>query len=144
MTQQVIKMKDLRRQTKEWMAVFLANCVRNIIEKAVSICVIIPQNRKVKKFQLHIIDQSFEYNSLGISYRKKFKSLEEKKAVHTSCKHGVRGICQLYTKGEPPANSREVNLLEIICIIVDETTDKDPAPKHWTSLDSDYASRGRM
>ena len=101
MTQQVIKMKDLRRQTKEWMAVFLTNCVRNIIEKAVSICVIIPQNRKVKKFQLHIIDQSFEHNGMGISYQKKLESLEEKKAVHTSCKHGVRRICQLYTKGGP-------------------------------------------
>ena len=74
-------------------------CVRNIIEKAVSICVIIPQNRKVKKFQLHIIDQSFQHDSMGISYQKKLESLEEKKAVHTSCKHGVRRICQLYTKG---------------------------------------------
>ena len=80
---------------------FFTNCVRNIIEKAVSICVIIPQNRKVKKFQLHIIDQSFEHNGTGISYQKKLESLEEKKAVHTSCKHGVRRICQLYTKGGP-------------------------------------------
>ena len=80
---------------------FFTNCVRNIIEKAVSICVIIPQNRKVKKFQLHIIDQSFEHNGMGISYQKKLESLEEKKAVHTSCKHGVRRICQLYTKGGP-------------------------------------------
>ena len=80
---------------------FFTNCVRNIIEKAVSICVIIPQNRKVKKFQLHIIDQSFEHNGMGISYQKKLESLEEEKAVHTSCKHGVRRICQLYTKGGP-------------------------------------------
>ena len=94
---QVVKSKDLRRQTKEWMAVFFTNCGRNIIEKAVSICVIIPQNRKVKKFQLHIIDQSFEHNGIGISYQKKLESLEEKKAVHTSRKHGVRRICQLYT-----------------------------------------------
>ena len=40
-------------------------------------------------------------------YRSKFRaqqyveSLEEKKAVHPSCKHGVRRICQLYTKGGP-------------------------------------------
>ena len=79
---------------------FFTNCVRNIIEKAVSICVIIPQNRKVKKFQLHIIDQSFEHNGTGIRYQKKLESLEEKK-VHTSCKHGVRRICQFYTKGGP-------------------------------------------
>ena len=81
---------------------FFTNCVRNIIEKAVSICVIIPQNRKVKKFQLHIIDQSFEHNGMGISYQKKLESLEEKKAKkNPSCKHGVRRICQLYTKGGP-------------------------------------------
>ena len=69
--------------------------MRNIVEKAVSICVIIPQNRKLKEFQLHIIDQSFDHN------QKKFKSLEEEKAVHTSSKHSVRRICQLYTKGGP-------------------------------------------
>ena len=40
-------------------------------------------------------------NGMGISYQKKLESLEEKKAVHTSCKHGVRRICQLYTKGGP-------------------------------------------
>ena len=48
---------------------FITNCVRNIIEKALSICLIIPQNRKVKKFQLHIIHQSFEHNGTGISYQ---------------------------------------------------------------------------
>ena len=62
---------------------------------------IIPQNRKVKNFQLHIIDQSFEHNGTGISYQKKLESLEEEKAVHTSCKHGVKRICQLNTKGGP-------------------------------------------
>ena len=70
-------------------------------QKAVSICVIIPQDRKVKKIQLHIIDQSFEHNGMGISYQKKLEILEEKKAVYTSYKHGVRRICQLYTKGGP-------------------------------------------
>ena len=81
---------------------FFTKCLRNIVEKAVSICVIFPHNRKLKKFQLHIIDESFEHNAMGISYqKKKLQSLEEKKVVHTSCKHGVRRICQLYTKGGP-------------------------------------------
>ena len=80
---------------------FFSKCVRNLIEKAVSICVIIPQNRKVKKFQLHIINQSFEHNGMGICYQKRLESLEEKKAVQTLCKHGVRRIWQLYTKGGP-------------------------------------------
>ena len=57
--------------------------------------------QKGKKFPLHIVDQSFERNSMGIRHRKKLESLEQKKAVHTSCKHGVRRICQLYTKGGP-------------------------------------------
>ena len=54
--------------------------------------------QKGQKISTSLIDQSFEYNSLEISYRKKLKSLEEKKAVHTSCRHGVRRICKLYTK----------------------------------------------
>ena len=107
---------------------FFTNCMRNIIEKAVSICLIIPQNREVKKFQLHIIDQSFEHNGEGISYQKKLESLEEEKAVHTSCKHGVRRICQLRPKEDQPANSCDVNSLETLWIMVDETTYKDPAP----------------
>ena len=107
---------------------FFTNCVRNIIEKAVSICVIIPQNRKVKKFQLHIIDQSFEHNGMGISYQKKLESLEEKKAVHTSCKHGVGRICKLNTKRGPAGKLTWCEPLETIWIIVDETTYKDPAP----------------
>ena len=54
-----------------------------------------PTNRKVKKIQLHIIDQSFEHKGMGISYKKKLEILEELKAVHTSCKDGVRRIGQL-------------------------------------------------
>ena len=68
---------------------FFTNCARNIIEKAVSICLIIPQNRKVKKIQLHIIDQSFEHNGMGISYQKKLESLEEEKARQTQPTYGV-------------------------------------------------------
>ena len=104
------------------------------IEKAVSICLIIPQNRKVKKFQLHIIDQSFEHNGTGISYQKKLQSLEEEKAVHTSCKHGVRRICQLYTKGGPAGKLMWFEPLDTMWIIVDETTYRDPAPKTLDEL----------
>ena len=67
MTEQVVKSKDLRRQTKEWMAVFSQTVLAILSKKLyVSICAIIPQNRKVKKFQLHIIDQSFEHNGIWI------------------------------------------------------------------------------
>ena len=44
------KVKTLEDKPRsEWPPFFTINCVRNIIEKAVRICVIIPQNRKVKK-----------------------------------------------------------------------------------------------
>ena len=46
----------------------------------------------------------------------------------------VRRICQLYTKGGRAANSHDVNPLETIWIIVDETTYKDPAPKTLDEL----------
>ena len=92
------KVKTLEDKPRSGWPFFHKLCEKSVIEKAVIIYVIIPQNRKVKKFQLHIIDQSFEYNSMGISYQKKLESLEEQNAVHPSCKHGVRRICQLYTK----------------------------------------------
>ena len=116
------------------MAVFFTNCVRTINEKVVSICLIIPKNRKVKKFQLYIIDQSFENNSMDISYQKRLESLDLKKAVHTSCKHVSEGFVNFIPKEDRPANSRHVNPLETIWIIVDETTYKDPAPKTLDEL----------
>ena len=54
---------------------------------------------------------------MGISYQKKLESLEKKKAVHTSRKHGVRTICNFIPKEDRPENSRDVNLLETIWII---------------------------
>ena len=45
-SEQVVKSKDFRRQTKKWMAVFFFKRVRNVIKEAVSICVIILQDRK--------------------------------------------------------------------------------------------------
>ena len=57
--------------------------------------------QKGKKFQLHIIYQSFEHNGVGISYQKMLERREEK----------------------------EVNPLETIWIIVDETTYKDPGAR---------------
>ena len=113
---------------------FFTNCVRNIIEKAVSICVIIPKNRMVKKFQLHIIDQSFEHNGMDISYQKRSQSLDLKKAVHISCKHVSEAFVNFIPKKDRPVNSRHVNPLETIWIIVDETTYKDPAPKTLDEL----------
>ena len=43
------------------------------------------------------------------------------------------GFANFIAKGDRLANSIDVNPLETIWIIVDNTTYKDPAPKHWTS-----------
>ena len=81
---------------------FFTNCVKNVMEKAVSICVIIQQDWKAKrKLQRHN-SKSFEHNGVEICDQQRLESLEDKKkAVHTSCRHGIRRICKLYTKGRP-------------------------------------------
>ena len=71
---------------------------------------------------------------MGISYRKKLEILEEKKAVHPSCKHSVRRHANFIPKEDRPANSCDVNPLETIWIIADKTTYKDPAPKTLDEL----------
>ena len=88
---------------------------------------------KGKKISTSHYRSKFPEQRYWDKFPKKLQSLEEKKAVHTSCKHGVRRIANFIPKEDRPANSRDVNPLEIIWIIVDETTYKDPAPKHWTS-----------
>ena len=114
---------------------FITNCVRNIIEKAVSICLIIPQNREVKKFQLHIIDQSFEHNGKGILVTKKsWKALKRNRQCTLHASMVSEGFANFIPKEDRPANSRDVNPLETIWIIVDETTYKDPAPKTLDEL----------
>ena len=57
--------------------------------------------QKGKKISTSHYRSKFRAQRYGDKLPKKLESLEEKKAVHTSCKHGVRRICQLYTKGGP-------------------------------------------
>ena len=53
------KVKTLQDKPRSRWPVFFTNCVKNVIEKAVSICVIIQQDCKVKrKLQLHNIKVS--------------------------------------------------------------------------------------
>ena len=106
MTEQVVKSKDLRKQTKKWMAVFFTNCVTNVIEKDVSICVIIQQNWKVKKITLSQYGSKFRAQRYRDKLSKTLESLEDKKAVHTSCRHGVWRICKLYIKERPNCKLR--------------------------------------
>ena len=55
---------------------------------------------------------------MDICYQQRLESLEKKK-----------GVANFIPKDDRPANSRDVNPLVTIWIIVDETTYKDPAPK---------------
>ena len=74
------------------------NCVRNVIEKAVSICVIIQQDWKVKKsFNLTI--SKFRAQRMGDMWPTKVgKPWREKRRCTLHCRHGIRRICKLYTK----------------------------------------------
>ena len=95
MSEQLVESKDFRRQTKEWMAGFFYNCVRNVSEKA--ICVIIQQDRKVKNFSFTI--SKFWAQRYGAIWPTKVgKPWTAKTVVHTSCKYDVRRICKLYTE----------------------------------------------
>ena len=53
------------------MAVFFTKCVRNIIEKAVSIRVITPKNRKVKKISTSHYRSEFRAQRYGYKLPKK-------------------------------------------------------------------------
>ena len=57
--------------------------MRNVIEKAVSICVISLQGREVKKKKTSTSQcQSFEHNGMKIYDKQGLESLEEKKAAN--------------------------------------------------------------
>ena len=102
MTEKVVKSKDLSLEDKlrsGWP--FFHKMREKHYRKSCKCMCNNSTNRKVKKIQLHIIDQSLEHNGMRINYQKRLENLEEKKAVHPSCKHGVRRICQLYTKRGP-------------------------------------------
>ena len=58
------------------------------------------KGKKKPKF-IFTISISFELNGMDICEQQKLESLEEKKAVHTSYRHGVRRICKLYNSGRP-------------------------------------------
>ena len=105
---------------------------KSVIEKAVSIWVIIPQNRKVKKFQLHI-DQSFEHSSMGISYQKKLESLKRKRRCTLHASMVSEGFANFLPKEDRPANSRDVNPLDPLDYRRRDWYTKIQPSKHWTS-----------
>ena len=102
----VVKSKDLRRQTKEGWPFFHKLCEK-YSRKSRKYMRNNSTKQKGKKIQLHVIDQSFEHNGMGISYQKKVgKPWREKGGAPF-----MQAWCQkdLPTKEDRPANSRDVN-----------------------------------
>ena len=99
-SEQVIKSKDFRRETKKWMAAFfLFKRVRNVIKKAVSICVIILQDRKEKKFNFTI--SKFRAQRYEDIWPTKKTSRALKRKGRRTCRHGARRIWKLFSKRRP-------------------------------------------
>ena len=88
--------------------------------------------QKGKKKNSTLQNQSFEHNGMKIYDLQRLESLEEKKVARMQT-----GFGDFIAKGDRLANSRDVNPLETIWIIVDE--DKEPKntknqpPNNWTS-----------
>ena len=101
--------------------------------------------QKGKKISTSHYRSKFRVQKYGDKLPKKVGQLwREKGSAHFMQAWCQRDLPNFLPKENRPANSCDVNPQETIWIIVDETTYKDPAPKHWTRLDSDYVSRGRM
>ena len=67
------------------------------------LCLIIPQNRAGKKFQLHIIDQSFEHNGKGILVTKKsWKALKRNRQCTLHASMVSEGFANFILWCEPP------------------------------------------
>ena len=67
MTEQVVKSEDLRSQTKEWMAGFFHNMCEKYYRKSCKYMRNDSTKQKGKKSQIHVIDETFEHNGVGIS-----------------------------------------------------------------------------
>ena len=85
---------------------FLFKCVRNVIEKAVSICVIILQDRKVKKFNFTISKfRAQRYEDIWPT--KVGKPWRVKSGAHADMV--PEGFGNFIAKDDRPANSHDVN-----------------------------------
>ena len=90
--------------------------------------------------------QSFEHNGMEICDQQRLESLEEKKggAHFMQAWHQKNLQTLIIPKDDQPANSGDMNTLETIWIIVDETTYKDSAPKTLDELRQRFASPAKM
>ena len=126
----MVKSKDFRRQTKEWIAVVFYMCEKCYRKS----CKYMRNNstrQKGKKINFTIWKfrvQQYE----DIWPTMVGKPWREKSGVHADMVSN--GFANFIAKGNGLANSRDVNPLETIWIIVDKTTYKDPAPKTLDEL----------
>ena len=98
-SEQVVLVKTLEdKPSSVWPSFF--KCVRNVIEKPVSICVTILQDRKVKK-NFNFTISKFRAQRCEDNYMtsKGWKALKRKR--RRTCRQGVRRIWKLYSKGRP-------------------------------------------
>ena len=108
------------------MGVVCEKCYR----KNVSICVIILQDRKVKKFNLAI--SKFRQQQYENILPTKVGKPSRESAVHADMVS--QGFANFIAKGDRLTTSRDVNPPETIWININETTYKDPAPKPLDEL----------
>ena len=80
------------------------------------------------------MDQSFEHNGTGISYPKCWKALKGIRRCTLHVGMVSEGFVNFTPKNDRTANSGDVNPLETIWIIVNETRNKDLAPKTLYAL----------
>ena len=73
------------------------------------------------------MDQSFEHNSTGISYPKRWKDWKRKRRCTLHVGMVLEGFVNFIPKNDP-------RTLETIWIIVNETRNKDLAPKTLDEL----------
>ena len=89
------KVKALEDKPRSGWPLFF-KCVRNVIEKAVSICVIIlPRQKGQKKFDFTI--SKFRTQQYDDMTNKGWTPLKRKRRRTRG--HGVRRICKVYSKG---------------------------------------------
>ena len=120
------KVKDFRRQTKECIAVFFKMCEKCYRKRCKYMRNKFARQRGSKKLQLHNIKVSS--TTVWIYMKSKgWKALKRKR--RRTCRHGVRRIWKLYSKGDRLANSHDVNPLETIWIIIDEKNIQRTSPQ---------------
>ena len=100
MTEQVVKSKYKEDKPRSGWLFFHKMCEKYYRKS----CKYMRNNstkQKGKNISTSHYRSKFRAQRYGDKLPKTVESLKEKKAVHTSCKRGVRRICQLHTKGGP-------------------------------------------